>query len=140
MKKFLSIFTVSILLSFSVSAEIKISGKIAKKMWKSVQLIQTILELDIIKDEVNVSSKYFNIDSVMCAYERYNACVFFTQINSDRKMVVAEDGTAKLMQAMAEAGIMNDDYHARIATKSILCKKSEDEYACYLEPFDNVRL
>lgn len=132
MKKMIS----SLLCLFSISAfaTIKIDGNAAKQMWSAVDLISKIENTSIIHTEN--SKSFFSIDDISCVFEIYNACSFYTDIAGNRKLIVSMEGSEKLMNEMAHAGIFVDTDATRMDATSISCTNEHDNYSCILEEYN----
>lgn len=121
------------LISFNAFATIDLDGAAASNLWKSIDVISKIEGIDLIKTEGNTQK--ISIDNISCVFEDYNACSFFTEVNGQRKMVVAMDGTAKFMQALVDGGVELDEEYARLDVTSINCDKNATETVCQIEEY-----
>lgn len=120
--------------SLTTFATIKLDGTGAKQMWQAVEIISKIENTPIIHSEN--SKNYFSIDDISCVFENYNACSFYTDVAGNRKLIVSMEGSEKLMNEMAHAGIFVDTDDTRMDATSISCTNINDSYNCILEEFN----
>lgn len=120
-------------LSFSTFATIDIAGNEATKLWNQIDLIGKIENVQIIEKNNNIESLY--IDGISCVFEMYNACSFYVNTANERKMVVALEGTAGLMNQLAHIGIAVDEDNARMDVTSIDCEKEDGNISCSIEEY-----
>ncbi len=122
MKKILILLTtITMNLSAALAGEIIIpTDSQSRAIWKSIDVIGKIEDLEIIKNN------RFEIDNIACVFENYYACSIYTQINNQRKLVVALDGAQGFIQAMVNAGAKTSEYSPRLDLARVACEKSEN--------------
>jgi hypothetical protein len=128
---FISFLLLASLSSFGATIEVSDMG--AEKIWKSIDVISKIENLEIIK--TNATESNFKIDDISCVFENYDACSFFTDIKNERKMVVAMEGTNTFMQSLADVGILVDEENARMDVESVECSRMGNEFNCTIEEY-----
>jgi hypothetical protein len=121
------------LLSLRAHAAIDVGSPEADEIFKSVEAIGQIEEIELIHS--SASGRSFALDQISCVFEMYNACSFFADVRGERRLLVATDGTARFMRALANAGVAVDDDRARMDVEAVICEEQSGAGAvrCHIQ-------
>lgn len=131
MKNFALVFCSTFLFSINSYAQININGTQATKLWNSIDSIGKIENVQIIQTENGQQA--IHLDHIACVFEMYNACSMFVPLPTERKMIVALEGTADFMKQLANVGVYVDEEEARMYMTSIDCSNDGKDIICKIE-------
>jgi hypothetical protein len=119
------------LLSFNSFAQISINGPVANRLWNQIEKIGKNENTPIVYTEND--QQVIHIEHIACVFEMYNGCSMFVNTANERKMIVALDGTADLMNQLAKIGVAVDEDNARMYIDAIDCSKDNSEISCDIQ-------
>lgn len=131
MKNLAIVFCTTLLFSLNSYAQINISGTKAVKLWSRIDSIGKIENVQMIL--IENGQQAIHLDRIACVFEMYNACSIFVNTPTERKMIVALEGTADLMNQLASAGVYVDEEYSRMDVSSIDCVNDGKETICKIE-------
>jgi hypothetical protein len=135
MKNYILVFCSTLLFSFNSFAQIDVSGGQAARLWSRIESIGKNENVQVVQTENN--QQVIHLGRVSCVFEMYNACSIFVNIGTDKKMIVALDGTAEFMNQLAAAGVWVDEERAQIGVNGIDCITDENQTRCKLDTYEN---
>lgn len=131
MKNLVIVSCATLLFSLNSYAQINISGNKAVKLWNRIDSIGKIENIQVIL--VENGQQAIHLDQIECVFEMYNACSLFVNTPTERKMIVALEGTADLMDQLASAGVYVDEEYSRMDISSIDCVNDGKDTICKIE-------
>lgn len=131
MKNFTLLFCSTFLFAFNSYAQIEVSGTEAVKLWNQIDHIGKMENIQIVHPENN--QQVIHLDHIACVFENYNACSIFVNTGSERKMIVAMEGTADFMNQLAKLGVWVDEENASMDVNTIDCVNDNTVTTCTIE-------
>jgi hypothetical protein len=135
MKKIISVLCLSFLCSMNSYAQINLDGSQAVSLWNRIDNIGRNEKVEIIHEENG--QKVIHLEKISCVFEMYNGCSLFVISPTERKMIVALDGSADFMNQLAYAGVFVDEENARMYVKAIDCTNDGTDTLCKIEEDEN---
>ncbi len=128
----------SLLFSLNSFAQIDVSGSQALKLWNRIDLISKTENAQIIFPENNQQA--IHLGRISCVFEMYNGCSMIILTPTERKMIVALEGTDDLVNQFAKLGVWVDEENARIGVKSLDCINENNTVLCKIETDEKIIL
>ena len=123
--------TNALFLCLNAYAQIEVTGTKATQLWNQIDKVGKIENLQIPHIENN--QQVIHLDSMVCVFENYNACSIFVNTGSERKMIVAMEGTADFMNQLAKLGVWVDEENASMDVNTIDCVNDNTVTTCTIE-------
>jgi ribosomal protein S19 len=135
-KKITLAFCSTLLFSVNTFATININGTQAARLWNQIDTIGKIEKIQMIRTENN--QQVIHIEHIACVFEMYNGCSMWVETETERKMIVALDGTAEFMNQLAKAGVAVDEDNARMYINAIDCVNDSTNTICKIDAEEKI--